>query len=352
MRLPDLRSTPLCWILATAAVADAAVAATPATPAAAPNPKAYAGLALGLTPEGWLTVGDPAAPVTLEEWTDYACPFCARHFQTTLPRLIEDYVRPGQLRLVLRDLPLERLHPTAPGAHAAARCVARQDRARGWAMHDALFAQQPAWTKEADPAQVLESMATGVGANLAAYLACMGDAATRQDVAASVAAAQKLGFSGTPSFRFTTTSASLKFSGALPADDFTEIVDALLAGRDPPVDPALQGLAPYWARAEGLAFDPSRPGFTRAGDAVRGKPTARVHVVEFVDYESAGSRRHHAEVQPALDARWVETGQVAWVTKNLPMRVHRHAPLAAVAAVCAAQQGRLRDMQALLFAEQ
>jgi protein-disulfide isomerase len=114
----------------------------------------------------------------------------------------------------------------------------------------------------------------------------------------------------------------------------------------------LQGLAPFWARADGRAIDPARPGFTRAGDPVRGKPTATVYVVEFVDYASAASRRHHAQVRPALEAKWVDTGEVAWVTKNLPMRVHRQAPLAAVAAVCAAQQGRLREMQDQLLAAQ
>lgn len=372
MHKGTVRLVKLLGTLALAVAADVALAATAPVAGPAANPSPYAGLALGLTPEGALSVGNAAAPVTMEEWTDYACPFCARHFQATLPRLIEDYVRTGKLRLVLRDFPLEGLHPNAPRAHAAARCIVQQDVARGWAMHDALFARQQEWSQKPDPAPALESMATAVGANVAAYLACIGDAKTRSDVAASVAAGQAHGFTGTPSFRFAVTStmqahessagaanpspslataSSLQFSGALPADDFAEIIDALLAGRDPPVDPGLQGLAPLWARADGLAFDPARPGFTKAGDPVRGASKAKVFVVEFVDYESAASRRHHAQVQPALDAKWVETGQVAWVTKNLPMRVHRQAPLAAVAAVCAAQQGKLREIQNQLFAE-
>jgi protein-disulfide isomerase len=379
MRLTDSRLVSFCWTLMLAAPVNVLLAATVPTPATASAPAPYAGLTLGLTPDGALSVGDPGAPLTMEEWTDYACPFCARHFQAALPRLIEDYVRAGKLRLVLRDFPLEALHPGAPRAHTAARCVAQQDVAKGWAMHDALFTRQKEWSQKPDPAPVLESMATGVGANVAAYLACIGEAKSKTDVAASVAEGKAHGFTGTPSFRFaatstmnqarataatagasnsspssatSTASSLLQFSGALPADDFTEIIDALLAGRDPPVDPGLQGLAPFWARAEGLAFDQARPGFTKAGDPVQGKPTAKTYVVEFVDYESAGSRRHHAQAQPALDAKWVDTGQVAWVTKNLPMRVHKQSPLAAVAAVCAAQQGKLREMQGQLFGEQ
>jgi protein-disulfide isomerase len=227
-------------------------------------------------------------------------------------------------------------------------------------MHDALFARQQDWTQQPDPAPVLESLATGAGANIAAYLACIGDTKTRNAVAASVAAGRALGFSGTPSFRMTRTTAAsgtsasgeaLQLSGALPADDFGEILDALIAGREPPLDPGLQGKAPLWARVEGLALDPARPGFTKAGDPIRGNAAAKVYVVEFVDYASAASRRHHEQVQPALDSKWVASGKVAWITKNLPMRVHREAPLAAVAARCAAEQGKLREMQDLLFAE-
>ena len=103
----------------------------------------YEGLIVGFTPEGRAFRGRPDAPLTLVEYTDFVCPFCAMFFQRTLPVLLEKYVRTGKVKLVIEDLPLATLHPTAPRAATAALCVAEQGAARYWHMHDILFAEQP-----------------------------------------------------------------------------------------------------------------------------------------------------------------------------------------------------------------
>jgi Thioredoxin len=55
--------------------------------------------------------GAPDARVTLVEFTDYQCPFCARHQKETVPQLLEKYVKTGKLKYVVRDFPLEAIHP-------------------------------------------------------------------------------------------------------------------------------------------------------------------------------------------------------------------------------------------------
>ena len=60
------------------------------------------------------------------EYSDYLCPYCARHFSLTVPALIEQDVATGQVKYVYRDMPLVGLHPTAPVGHEAALCVAEQ----------------------------------------------------------------------------------------------------------------------------------------------------------------------------------------------------------------------------------
>ncbi|MFB5646483.1 MAG: thioredoxin domain-containing protein, partial [Nitrosopumilaceae archaeon] len=50
--------------------------------------------------------GDPNAPVTVVEFSDFQCPFCSRFFTQTLPALEENYIDTGKIKFVYRDLPL------------------------------------------------------------------------------------------------------------------------------------------------------------------------------------------------------------------------------------------------------
>src|SRR5262249_8082090 len=70
--------------------------------------------------------GNPNTPLILAEYSDYLCPFCARHFGQTLPALLERYGRNGQVQFVFHDFPLASLQPKAPQGHAAALCVGEQ----------------------------------------------------------------------------------------------------------------------------------------------------------------------------------------------------------------------------------
>jgi protein-disulfide isomerase len=141
--------------------------------------------------------------------------------------------------------------------------------------------------------------------------------------------------------------------GAQPLTRFTEVIDALLAGKEPPAEPAPERAPlPLWATPRGLAPDPARPGYDVAGDAYKGSPQAKVFVVEFTDFQCPACRKHATEVQPALDAEWVKSGRVLWVSKHLPLRMHAQAVLAAVAAECAGEQGRYWEMHDRLFAHQ
>ena len=114
---------------------------------------------VGFNEDGFPYLGDPDAPVTLVEFSDYLCPFCGRHFAQTTPQLIDQYVRTGQVNLVFHDFPLVELHPTAPSGHAAALCVSEQGAALFWEYHDALFARQAAWSSVPDNRNFLAAVA-------------------------------------------------------------------------------------------------------------------------------------------------------------------------------------------------
>ena len=78
------------------------------------------------------------APMTIIEFSDYQCPFCAR-VNPTLAKVRETYG--DKVKIVFKDFPLPN-HPQAPKAAEAAHCAAEQG--KYWEMHDAMFANQRA----------------------------------------------------------------------------------------------------------------------------------------------------------------------------------------------------------------
>lgn len=315
----------------------------------------YQGLPAGFTPEGYPFLGDPDAPLTLMEFSDYLCPFCGRHFNQTLPTLLATYGLTGQVRFVFRDFPIASLHPTAPVGHQAALCVAEQGAPLFWAMHDELFRTQDQWRNLADPADFVAGLAKSSGADMAAYSACMQAGRTAALVDKRVAAASALGFNGTPSFQFVQSKDNKVYTlvGAHPVATFNQWLDLLVAGKEPPQaeDPKKPEL-PLWAKPEGLAPDPARPGFTLAGDPYKGNPQAKVVVVEFSNFQCPSCQQHALEVQPAIDQALVDTDQILWVFKNLPLRSLSQSMVAAAAGECAGEQGQFWPMHDSLFEAQ
>jgi protein-disulfide isomerase len=315
--------------------------------------ESYKDIAVGFTPEGYPYRGSPDAPITLTEYSDYLCPFCESFFRQTMPALLEKHVRSGQVKFVVRDLPLATLHPTAPKGALAAMCAAEQGADRFWRVHDALFQTQPQWQRMPDPSEHLAEIVRKTGADMKAYEQCIASSEARVRVQTSIADAQGLGFSGTPSFQFANRANGKQYSlvGAQSAEVFSRWIEQLLAGNDPPESqpadkpPEL----PNWAKPEGLAPDPKRPGYTIAGDPYLGSPDAKLVLVEFVDFECPACQRHALATRSLLDKRFIVPGDVMWVVKNFPLGVHARAPVAAAAAECAGEQGRFFRMHDLLF---
>lgn len=343
----------------TAATEPAQEEAAPSQEAQPADQEMYNGVPVGFTAEGYPFRGAADAPVTVYEYSDYQCPFCARHVVQTEPALVDSFLREGKAKFVFRDFPLDSLHPNATPAAVAANCVAQQGIISFWRMHDLLFRTQDEWASAPDPADIFARLAADAGADMDLYQACVEDSQAQiERVQASVAEAQGLGFSGTPSFRFVREAddASFTLVGAQPYSVFSDWLNTIAEG-GAPQDPAeaqrqQQGepQIPFWATAEGLAPDPDRPGYTVAGDFWRGDPEAPLVVVEFSDFQCPFCRRHTLNTQPVLDEQFIDTGDVMWVFKHFPVQsTHPYAFPAAYAAECAAQQGKFWEAHDLLF---
>lgn len=192
-----------------------------------PPPPPFKGADVPLS--GDAVMGSKDAKVTLVEFTDYQCPFCGRNFQQTFPDIIKEYVNTGKIRYVLHDFPLVQLHPNAFNAAVAARCAGEQG--KYWEMHDKLFSNQSALD-----AKNLPNLAKQAGLDTDKFQACLDNGAEANNVRGDMAAGQKLGVTGTPSFFLGLTNqkdpstffATEKISGAQPFTAFKEAIDKVL----------------------------------------------------------------------------------------------------------------------------
>jgi protein-disulfide isomerase len=89
-------------------------------------------------PERNGVLGDPDAPLTLTEFVDLQCPFCARVSATTLPTIVDDYVRSGKVKLEARTL-----HFLGPDSTVAAQVAAGAERqGKLWPFLEVFYANQ------------------------------------------------------------------------------------------------------------------------------------------------------------------------------------------------------------------
>jgi protein-disulfide isomerase len=156
---------------------------------ASPAPDA-SGAASGAAP----VLGDPAAPVLVEIWADYQCPYCGVLSHAIEPALQRDYVEAGLIRLAYRDFAF--LGQESTEAAAAARCAGRQG--GYWHYHDLLLAAQQGENQGRFAPENLISIAEYAGLDASAFATCMSDAAVRTAVADETAQGRALGVASTP----------------------------------------------------------------------------------------------------------------------------------------------------------
>jgi protein-disulfide isomerase len=152
----------------------------------------------GKTTEGFYYKGNPDAPVTVIEYSDFQCPACAYHNQTLVKQLTTEYINTGKVRLVFHDFPL-RMHANAPKAAEAAYCAG--DQQKYWEMHDKLFDQQETWAASMNPSlSHFPDYAAEIGVNREEFVACLTNGTHTQQVTDAYMSSMKAGINQTPTF--------------------------------------------------------------------------------------------------------------------------------------------------------
>jgi len=186
--------------------------------------------------------GNPAAKVTVVNFDDLECPYCARMHQELFPVTMDHYK--NLVRYVYKDDPLTDLHPWAMHAAVDANCLAAQSGTVYWQYVDYLHAHGQEVT--ADERDVVKSFATldriarqeATVSKLdeTALDACMAKQDETQ-IRVSVKLADALGIDGTPAVYVNGEKVN---GGAVPADQLWMVIDRALrsVGQEPPAPPA------------------------------------------------------------------------------------------------------------------
>lgn len=162
-------------------------------------------------------LGNPNAPVTIVEFSDFECPYCGRFHQQTFPQLFEEYIKTGKVKFVFRDFPLG-FHQFAQKASEASECADEQG--KYWEYHSTIFQNQASLSLEN-----LKLWAKQLGLNEGKFNSCLDSGAMAAEVQNDMTEGSQFGVTGTPAFFINGKS----ISGAQPFDVFKQMIDAELA---------------------------------------------------------------------------------------------------------------------------
>jgi protein-disulfide isomerase len=144
-----------------------------------------------------MALGPANASVTITEYASMTCPHCAKFNEEVFPRIKSEYIDTGKVRYVFREFPLDDI---ALAASTMARCVARDDAPKYFALVDILFKMQKDLTGA--PLATINRIGKQAGFSEQAIKACVDDdPSTKQKVTADLKYAnEKLKIDGTPTF--------------------------------------------------------------------------------------------------------------------------------------------------------
>ena len=167
------------------------------------------------------SMGDPNAPVKIEEYADYQCFYCAKFTAETEPSLIREYVATGKVLFTYRNFAF--MGPTSIYAAEASMCAA--DQGKYWEYREILYANQNESDSSAYSDARLKAFAEAIGLDTDAFNTCFDDRSHRETVQADYSAGVEAGVESTPSFLIN----GQLLVGAQPIEVFRTAIDGELA---------------------------------------------------------------------------------------------------------------------------
>ena len=171
--------------------------------------------------DGRVVFGPKDAKVTIVEYTDFECPYCAKG-HATVAEVMKAY--PKDVKVVLKHLPLD-FHPMAMPSARYFEAIAMQDHAKAEKFYNIVFENQG--ELRAKKEAFLKDTAKKVGADMKRVEADLKSEKITKQIEADMEEAKKFNFSGTPGFLIN----GVSLRGAYPFPEFKDIIDRHLKAK-------------------------------------------------------------------------------------------------------------------------
>ena len=144
-----------------------------------------------------MALGPANAAVTITEYASMTCPHCAAFTETVFPKIKSEFIDSGKIRFVFREFPLD---IKAAAGSMLARCIAKDDSGKYFAVVDLLFKQQNDWVTK-NTTETLTRIGKQAGLSQQAVENCLKDQALLDKIAADQKfASEVLKVNSTPTF--------------------------------------------------------------------------------------------------------------------------------------------------------
>ncbi len=163
------------------------------------------------------SIGNPDAPVTIVEYSDFLCPYCKKGAEVVRDLVAEN---PAKYRLIYKHLPL---HAESKKLAAVFEAIALIDKDKAFKFHDAAFQNQKKLFDDSE-GKVLGKILLELGIDLGELQKVLKSTKIAENIAADQAEAKSFGFDATPTFLVN----GVSIRGYVPTDKFEAIVELIL----------------------------------------------------------------------------------------------------------------------------
>src|SRR3954470_954024 len=168
-----------------------------------------------------MALGPANAAVTITEFASMTCPHCAAFTEKVFPKIKSEYIDSGKIRFVFREFPLD---IKAAAGSMLARCIAKDDAGKYFAVIDMLFRQQNDWVMK-NTAETLTRIGKQAGLTQSQVEDCLKDQALLDKIAADQKyASDVLKVNSTPSFFIN----GEMVKGAVSFEEFSKRINSML----------------------------------------------------------------------------------------------------------------------------